>query len=149
MSACEWIEGSEKSTGIFGYWPIFHDAMVVRFSIDWRETIDRENDGPMIETLIHAYQTTNEVDPAGFFILKNPVLVRLRFYDIADPDLEDINHCGIISELLIEDIRDQGLEGRNFQVVLDPFHGLNGGFQCRRIEVLDETRCDKDANPLG
>lgn len=148
VNACEWIEGSEKLTGIFGYWPSFHDAMVVRFSIDWRETIDRANDGPIIETLIHAYEATSEVDPAGFFIVKNHVLVRLRFYNIADPDLEDINHCGILFELLIEDIRDQGLEGRNFQVVLDPFHGLNGGFQCRRIEVLDVTPCDKDANPL-
>ncbi len=148
MNAYERIEGSEKLTRIFGYWPRFHDASVVRFSIDWRRTIDRENDGPMIETLIHAFEATSEVDPAGYFILKNHVLVLFRFYEIAEPDLNDINTGNVLFELLIEDIRERGLKRRDFEVQFDPSYGFHGVFQCRRIEVIDVTPCDKDATPL-
>lgn len=102
----------------------------------------------MIETLIHAHEMTNEVDAAGYFISKNHILVHFRFYEVAEPDLKDINTGSILFELLIEDIRERGLKGRNFEVQFDPSYGFEGVFQCRRIEVHDVTPCDKDATPL-
>ncbi len=35
------IEGSERLTAIFGYWPSFHDAEVVKFDL-WRGDVEPE-----------------------------------------------------------------------------------------------------------
>ncbi len=147
MDAVARIECAEKLTAVFGYWPSFHDAEVVWVRLDRRPACEGTY-GPTLEASIHAFEMTDEVGPGGFCVLRHHVLVHFRFHDVVELALEDLNHQNVFFELSISDIRDRQMEGIEFEVALYSSFGLDGTFQCGRVEVVDVTPCGPDAGPL-
>jgi hypothetical protein len=70
------IAGAELLTRVFGYWPSFHDAEVVRVALS-RAPAYRE--GAFLEADVHAFEMTSDVDERGYFVLRHHVLVSFRF----------------------------------------------------------------------
>lgn len=140
------IKNCEQLTLIFGCWPSFHDAEVIWFRLDRRATT--LGDGPTVETLIHVFEMTNEVDKNGYYVLQNHVLVNLRFSRVMQPILSDFNHQNVLHGLGIEDIRQRQLESLNFIVSFGSSFGLEASFQCEAVEVVGVERCDGDDDLL-
>lgn len=136
------IKNSEKLTSVFGRWPSFHDAEVIWLRLDGKAT--SLGDGPTIETLIHTFEMTSEVNAAGFYVLRNHVLVHLRFSRVMETILEGFDHEHVLMGLSIKDIRPRPMERLNFEVKLDPVYGPEASFQCQDIEVVDVKFCDSD-----
>ena len=141
------IKNNERLTSIFGRWPSFHDAEVIWLRLDRRAT--SLGKGPTVETLIHTFEMTSEVDAAGFYGLRNHVLVHLRFSRVVESILDGFNHQNALLGIRIKDIRPRQMEHLNFEVNIDPAFGLEASFQCQGIEVLDVTPCDSDATPIS
>jgi len=138
------IKNSERLTSIFGRWPSFHDADVIWLRLDRGATSLR--DGPTVETLIHAFEMTSEVNAAGFYVLRNHVLVHLRFSRVVEAILDGFDQGHVLRVLSIKDIRPQQMEHLNFEVKLDPVFGPEASFQCQDIEIVDVKPCDSDGH---
>ena len=147
METYQSIRNHERLTSIFGYWPSFHDAEVIWLRLDRRATT--LGHGPTVEALIHAFEMTSEVNAAGFYVLRNQVLVHLRFSRVVEPILDGFNCQNVLSVLSVKDIRERQMELLNFEVKFDTSFGLEASFQCQDIEVVDVRPCDNDGLPLS
>ncbi len=127
------IHGEEKLKGIFGVWPSFHDAEV------WSLTYERVPDGFSVIAVIHAFQTTSEVDARGYYVLKNHTKVRIRFDRCSDVSLEGFNHQNVLFGLDIAQPH-QSTADCPFQVRFDKSYGLAGSLRCKDIVVEDAER---------
>ncbi len=134
----------KRLTSIFGRWPSFHDAEVIWLRLDRKAT--SLGDGPTVETLIHIFEMTSEVDAARFYVLRNHVLVHLRFSRVVEPILDGFDQGHTLMSLSIKDIRPQQMKHLNFEVNLDPVYGPEASFQCQDIEIVDVKPCDSDGH---
>ena len=82
-----YFENGNELERIFGEWPSFHDAEVIRASLD-----RSSDEAPTLELVIQVFQMTPEVDSKGYFVLKNHTEVRMLFTKIALSRFEWFNH---------------------------------------------------------
>jgi hypothetical protein len=147
METHQRIANNERLVFVFGRWPSFHDAEVIWLRLDRRATsLGR---GPTVEAIIHAFEMTSEVDAAGFYVLRNHVLVHLRFSRVMESILEGFNCQNVLLGMSIKDIRHRQMEDLNFEVAFDSSYGVEASFQCQNIEVVDVAPCDSGGLPLA
>ena len=125
------IEGARSLTSVFGRWPSFHDAVVLRLLFD-RET---PKTGFDVEAVIHLWETTPKLEPSGSCRLIHPTRATFRFFDCDEVTLRDFNHQNEIHELALtfDEARDHE---RPYRAEFGWCNGLDGGLSCRRIAVL-------------
>jgi hypothetical protein len=145
------IGGGEKLTGIFGYWPSFHDAEVLELHF-WRGNIETEKgiyDFPVLTLTIHVWELTKEVNSKGFLVLRHHTLTRLRFYDVDGFQMRGFNHQNAIMELSLRS--EQRADGPSpyFAVEVEPAFGMGASFKCLRVEVLDALPCSEDGQAVS
>jgi len=141
MNSIEQINGAEKLTAVFGCWPTFHDAEVVWIRLD-RGGTDL-GPSPTLEALVHAFEMTDQVDAAGFYLLRNHVLAHLRFSSVGALKLDDFNQQNVLWGLTISNLDSSGAEAV-FQVEFEPSWGVGVTFQCKAIAVVSVQLCDKE-----
>ena len=145
------IEGSQKLTDIFGYWPAFHDAEVIDLHL-WRGNVNPENNCyifPVLTMQVHLWELTQEVDSKGNLLMKHHTLATLRFYDIEDDiELYNFNQQNAIFELSIKHCKRSEGSSLYFNVKIVPSYGLGALFKCSRIEVMDCKPCNEDGEIL-
>lgn len=148
MSEAQLITGAEKLTSVFGYWPSFHDAEIVWIKIDRSAGSDSDDRGPTLDTLIHAFEMTKEIDSNGYYCLRNHVLVHLRFHEAVELSLEGFNHQNVLMELTISDLTERQLERVRWRVHFASSWGVESTFNCYHAEVISVTPCDKHGTAL-
>jgi hypothetical protein len=126
------IQNSHLLTDIFGYFPSFHDAEVLRMTLDRG---DADSFKPSLQATIHVFHVTPEIDERRRYVLTNHVLATFRFREIVELSLADFNHQNVLQRLSIVDISDRQLERVKFQVLMDGIHGVTAEFQCRSVSV--------------
>src|SRR5215213_7267846 len=99
-------------TYVFGRWPSFHDAEVLRLTLDRGEDYSH---GPNLQALIHVYEMTSQVDERNMYVLKNHVIVTFRFFEVVEVRLEGFNQQNVLWDLSIIDISDRRLERVKFE----------------------------------
>lgn len=146
MKAYEQILGHEYLVSIFGYWPSFHDGTVEWFRLDRRDSA--LGPGPTLEVMIHTFQTTDESDASGALVLRDHVLVYLRFGEAFDFSCDSFYRDYYLMEMYIAEVPDDAHSCPVFQIHLDSVYGEEGiHFKCRRMEVVSVVRCDAAGNP--
>lgn len=136
----ELVTASERLTRIFGEWPSFHDAEVVRVVLDRAGT-----DGPTLETQIHVFQRTCEVDRAGYYVLKKRTLVTMNFSGICLQQLRWFNHQNVLFGLDLVEVDPDQNEGRRVRVEMPSSYGIEAAFECVSCEVTDVQPFDASA----
>src|SRR4030095_2473016 len=116
---------------IFGRWPSFHDAEVLRVSLD-RSGIE----GPTLDATIHVFEMTSEVDAKGYYVLKNHTEVTLRFTEVTLSRFQWFNHQNVLSSLEVEELNPPEHEGRCWRIGMPSSYGLEAEFECKRAIVL-------------
>lgn len=144
--APEDVLGAERLVGVFGYWPSFHDAEVVRFCLDREGYGDTQ--GPTVECVVHVFETTSEVGPTGYYILKNHSLVTFRFLEVDALELSGFNHQNVLWTLDIKSIAAQQLERVKFAVTFAATWGMGAAFQCFGVAVVSVQPCDQEGNAI-
>ena len=127
MAIEEQIENAGALTAVFGEWPSFHDAEIVRMHLE------RGPDQPYLEAAIHVFRMTKEIDDHGFYVLTNHTLVTIRFIGIVLYELKWFNHQNAIDGLEIWPAEDG--EGK-FSVEFPSNNGCDARFNCDAIAVL-------------
>jgi hypothetical protein len=144
------IEGSEKLTDIFGYWPSFHDAEVIELVL-WRGDVEPEVGRyifPVLKAKLHVWELTKDLNSAGFLVLRHHTLTSLRFHNVNEFRMEGFNHQNAILGLSID--RQDRSEGPSpvLAVQFTPAHGMGATFVCSRVEVVEAVRCSDDGKLL-
>ncbi len=131
-NAADLVNGAGRLIELLGRWPSFHDAEVVRLSLD-REGID----GPSLHLAIHLFEVSAEVGPSGPYVRKNHTLVTFRFVDVAMTDLRGFNQQNVLFNLRFERLNSDEHDGRHLGVTLESSFGLEGSFGCSRCAIAD------------
>jgi Immunity protein 50 len=126
------IQNSHLLTDLFGRWPSFHDAEVLRITIDRGNA---QSFSPYLQAMVHAFEMTSEIDGRGRYVLRNHVVVTFRFMEIYELRLEDFNQQNVLQGLSILDISDRQLERIKFEVSFDGIFGVSAKFQCNSISI--------------
>ncbi len=126
------VANAQRLEEAFGSWPSFHDAEVLTMRLDRSGAV-----GPTLDAQVYVFEMTSEVDAAGFFVLKNQVVVSLRFSNVALERLRWFNEQNALSELFIDEIPDESNEGRTLAVRFESSYGVEASFRCGAIEVLE------------
>ena len=127
------IQNSHLLTDIFGRWPSFHDAEVLRILLDRDET---KLFSTSLEAKIHVFEMTPEIDERKSYVLKNHVAVTIRFIEIYNLSMNDFNHQNVLQGLNIDDISDRRLERIKFEVSFEGIFGVSAKLQCNSISVV-------------
>jgi hypothetical protein len=135
MNIPTYIRNHESVVSFFGLWPSFHDANVVAYEL---------RDGKITLTL-HTWLMTREVDPKGFFVLKNHALVNFRFGDLYNVKMEAFKSENILFTLEIS----PSLEPSSFNVELDSVMDMSGSFSARSGEIVSIIPCTADGKPVS
>jgi hypothetical protein len=133
MNVVQKIKNNNLLTEIFGYWPSFHDAEVLKIVLD--RTPEGQCYGPNLEADIHVFEMTSEIDEKGFYKLTKHTLVQLAFLELYELSLTDFNHQNVLQALAILDISDRQLERIKFEVRFSNSWGVAAKFQCAQVEV--------------
>ncbi len=91
---------------------------------------------------------TSEVDPTGVFVLRDHVLIELRFHGVDGLSLQDFNTQNVLFSLSIEAFPAACEEEFAYEVGLWSSYGLWGGFRCRRVEVVGVSPRTKVAGSI-
>lgn len=124
------IENSRVLTDVYGQWPSFHDAEVHRV------ILNRSGDeGPTLESVIHAWETTPEVDERGSYVQTKHMLVTLLFKNITDLVIDDFNSQNVLFSVYLARVVDTSPESRKWQVNLSGIYGMDAKFLCSSIVI--------------
>lgn len=124
--------GSELLTNLFGYWPSFHDAEVLRLEL---VRVEPYGAGPDLLADVHTFEITDEVDAKKHFVLRHHVLVSFRFRGVDQLRLEGWNNQNALMGLCITDIRSRQLDVLKYEVRFDSSFGVDARFLCRSVEI--------------
>ncbi len=100
------IANSTAITSVFGRWPSFHDAEVLRLELC------RQFDAPFSPALVaevHVFSMTSQVDERGYFVCDNHSIVVLKFDGVDGLELGGFNHQNALSGLVISDVGTESL----------------------------------------
>jgi len=123
----------------FGYWPIFHDAHL----LECRQTFTG-NTQSTLNFILHAFQTTKEVDPDGHYIQEKDCLVNFRFDEVESLNLEGFKTSNTFFGLtftLMQNRRDWSIFA---SMIIDP----DLEFICSNPRVVSLTLCDAKAQAI-
>jgi len=126
------IPGAADLIQVFGRWPSFHDAEVIRCVL---ERADSHGAGPSIGADVHVFEMSREVGTDGAYVLKNHRLVSFRFAGVDKVSLDGFNHQNVLSALAILDIRDRQMESLKYEVKFISSFGMGARFLCREVTI--------------
>ena len=141
MSAAEYIVGAERLIDLFGGWPSFHDAEIVRLTLD-----RRDHDEPDAQLFIHLWETLPDLDERGFFKREKHTLVEIVLRRFTACELKDFNLQNVLFDF---DVEAGEIDGQPaIRVTLDSSYGLSGTFTCDEVEIVSLVPCDIHGQPI-
>lgn len=125
------IERAHLVSDVFGRWPSFHDAEVLRLRLD------HEGDaGPWLEADIYAFEMTSKVDNRGFYVLDKRHAITLRFDGLVGVNLRWFGQQNVISTLAIEDASEHEEPTVRWHANLGSSVGMEAEFHCASVRVV-------------
>ena len=139
----ELIEGSQRLTETFGYWPSFHDAEILELHF-LRGDVDPDAGRhifPVLQVKIHLWELRCGAEAIS---TRFHTIATLRFHDVDEFRMEGFNHQNAILGLSIT--RQERASGPSpiLAVHFDPAFGMGATFVCGRIEVVDAVACSSE-----
>jgi hypothetical protein len=129
MNSIPNIPGADAVVAWFGQWPSFHDAEVVEAHFV-RHGIS--------QLRLHFWNTRDEVDERGYYILDKHAIVTFLLEGIEDMDIYGFSRQNVISSLTVE------AEGSRFLLTLGPCYGLAGVIEAKKLSVNIEPDTPND-----
>jgi len=124
---------ADRLVAVFGEWPCFHDAEVMRVVLDR----GAGRDGPTLamDIEIELPRPAGEV-AADSAVRRHHALVTLRFSGVALLTLAGFNHQNVLWDLEMAEIDPALNEGRRLRIDMPTSHGMEAAFECRQCDVV-------------
>lgn len=121
------VQGAELLTPIFQGWPCFHDAEILRL------TLQREPRTASMECVVHAFSRGHDENAPSPSPPPEHTLVTIRFEDIELEQLKDFNQQNVIDDLKIEVSSENKTR---FTVDVPADNGSDMTFSCEAIRIV-------------
>lgn len=114
------VQGAQQLYDWFGYWPEFHDAVVLKLDLRLRDS----------SLAVHTWRMTNRVDARGFYELEKRIVVEFALSGVTCVTLNDLWANSILLDLTINRV------GEIFRLELSSAYGLNGTIEAESLSLL-------------
>lgn len=140
MEAHKFIEGFERVVAHLGMWPSFHDAEVLKLTVDRTHVATSKELSPVLDLHLRGWVMTSEVTDQGFYKLRGDAVFHFQFEGITNLHVEGFNNQNVISSLNLVVVDDPHAHGRKVvQVELEHCYEFEASFTAQRARVLDIT----------
>lgn len=134
MGRAELIDGAERVIEVIGFWPSFHDAEVISFSIS-RPLLDA-NLVTVAKLCVH-YREHEAVGVGTAdleYVCRKSLLVELIFNDIHDLSLSEFNRQNVLDSIDLKRSQDSTIVAE-----LVSIWGFGGVIHCSHVAVGEFT----------
>lgn len=135
MQHIDLIAGTEKVISIFGYWPSFHDAEVISFSVSRAFPGMASVNSAALTVHVRDYKQVGAGTSSYELVCCKSILIELVFHDVHNLSLSEFNHQNVIDSISLN-----YLDGVLIDVEVESVWGFGGVIQCKRVEVGRVTR---------
>jgi hypothetical protein len=140
MEAHQFIEGFEQVIAHLGMWPSFHDAEVLKFTVDRTHVATAKELSPVLDLHLRGWVMTSEVTEQGFYRLRGDAIFHFQFEGVTKLHVEGFNNQNVLSALNLELVDDPHTQGRKvLQVELEHCYEFEASFTAQRARVLSIT----------
>ncbi|MDZ4334747.1 Imm50 family immunity protein [Pseudomonas peli] len=138
MESIKHIEGSEKVKKALGFWPSFHDAEVISFSVSRALPIDTNICFAKLVVHVQQYAEVGVGTAEYALTLIKSVLVNFIFNGVSDLSISEFNHQNVINSIKFKITEPHGSPG--IYVEIESIWGFGGSLQCNNaaIESVEE-----------
>ncbi len=129
------IPGAELAIEILGYWPSFHDAEVISFSVS--RGLPGVSSVSVAKMLVNVrdYKEVGAGTADYEYVCCNSVLIEFVFTDVRSLSLSDFNHQNVINAINIDSVADAQIS-----VEIDAIWGLGGVIGCASVTIGQVTK---------
>ncbi|MGC5698583.1 hypothetical protein J4P02_00100 [Pseudomonas sp. NFXW11] len=133
-AAEELIDGAGRVIGHIGFWPSFHDAEVISFSLS--RPLHRAHSVTVAKLCIHYRE--HEIVGAGTadfeYVCCKSLLIELIFSDLQELSLEDFNRQNVLESIHFKRSQDSSIIAE-----LVSIWGFGGVIRCTTVAVGEMT----------
>jgi hypothetical protein len=138
MATIPSIPGTEEVLSALGWWPSFHDAEVISFSLSRGATPDKKQSEAQLDVQVREYQPRHEGTAQYELVLIKNVVIRFAFSGVEDVQVEDFNFQNVINSL---HIRTEVTEfGQQIRVEVESIYGFGATWVCSSAKVAGVSR---------
>ncbi|MFD1122144.1 Imm50 family immunity protein [Methylophilus flavus] len=127
------ITGSDQLIAALGEWPTFHDAEIVKFSMERSLPVEVGHNRAKLTIHVSQYASINEGTANYQMIVTKGMLANFVFASISDLELFDFNHQNVINSFTVSPV--QTNDKATLLVEIESIWGLSGSFKCSAVEL--------------
>jgi hypothetical protein len=140
MEAHKFIENFERVVDHFGMWPSFHDAEVLKLTVDRTHVATSQELSPVLDLHLRGWVMTSEVTNQGFYELHGDAVFHFQFEGVQNLHIEGFNNQNVLSALNLQVVDDPHSQGRKLlQVELEHCYEFEASFTAQKARVLGIT----------
>lgn len=132
------ISGTEEVLSALGWWPSFHDAEVIHFSLSRGARPEEKKSEAQLEVQVREYETRNAGTARYELALIKNVLIRFAFTGVEQVQVDDFNFQNVINSL--EFRRESEAPESRVQVEIESIYGFGATWFCSSARVASVTK---------
>lgn len=127
------IPGTENVLSALGWWPSFHDAEVVHFSLSRGATPGVKTSDAVLDVQVREYEPRYEGTAQYEMVLVKNIIVRFAFAGVENVQVEDFNFQNVINSLNVQP--EDTVAGQRIRVEVESIFGFGGTWLCNSAKV--------------
>ncbi len=132
MTITAYVSGYEKVVAVLGYFPGFHDAEVIGFSIQRALSVGQGENTSNLSVHVRNYKTVGEGTAQYAQVLTKSVLVNFTFHGAEDVVVSGFNRQNVINGITVNEIPESS---QSLVVEIESIWGFGCRLKCRSVEV--------------
>ena len=138
MTTLPSIPGTKEVVSALGWWPSFHDAEVINFSLSRGATANAKKSEARLDVQVREYEPRHEGTAQCELVLIKNVIIRFAFAGVQNVQVEDFNFQNVINALHIQP---EATEGQpRLRVEVESIYGFGPTWLCSSAKVASVSR---------
>jgi len=133
------IPGAEEVVAALGYWPSFHDAEVLAFSMSRGEKPTDYKSEARIEVQVQEYAPSHEGTAQFEMSIVKNVIISFVFTGVESLQVEDFNFQNVINSIRIEQDTSITAAGK-LRVEVESIYGFGATWLCKSAQVAGVSK---------
>lgn len=138
MATAPPIPGTDEVLSELGWWPSFHDAEVVHFSLSRGATPELRKSEAQLEVQVREYETRHAGTAQYELALVKNIVIRFVFTGVEEVQVEDFNFQNVINSLEIR--RESEVPESRIRVEIESTYGFGASLFCTTAQVASVSR---------
>lgn len=133
MNITKYIDGFEKVEEALGFWPSFHDAEVISFSVSRALPLDTNICFAMLAVHVRQYAEFGVGTAEYELAIIKSVLINFKFNGVLNILVSEFNCQNVINSIKIKSAESLGVP--TISVDIESIWGFGGSLQCSSVVV--------------